>query len=287
MKLTVTFNDGKKVSAFVSDYALEKMIAQIMEECCYDDESEIDDWDYISTAISEHTYLCIFDKEYDLSDIKSYEVNHKAKETKAQKQKRIMSYLAIYNDALAYAEDFFRYDMLRAFPMQRDGFSMNSTILPITFITDGWEGGNINGLFSVLGHQAVIHVLLQESELTEELKQEIRHEIIHYTLWLAGLPHDDDSAEFWAVAVAYDAMPYDIPSGKAKEYFDAFIKFYRETLEPYDDPFNFIKPLYLADAVRGISSSNTVEEYVGHLAEIANQMNAKNNDLDEDPDEID
>ena len=272
MKLTVIFEDGKKVSAFVVDSALKRLVDQIMDELGYDDESEIDDWDYISTAISEHEYLRIFDKPYDLDKIKSYEVNHKAKETKAQKQKRIMSYLSIYNDALAYAEEFFRYDMRRVFLQQKDGFAVSDSILPITFITDGWTGGNVNGLFSVHGSQAAIYVLLQESELTEGLKAEIRHEIIHYSLWLAGLPFDDDCAEFWAVATAFDATPYAIPSGKQHDYFQAFVKFFRETWEPWDDQYYAFKPIKLYDAVSHMSECKTAKSYESYLKKLAKQI---------------
>lgn len=272
MKLTVTFEDGKKVSAFVTDTALNMLVDQIMEEACYDDASEIDDWDYISTAISEHEYLRIFDKPYDLDKVKSYEVNHKAKETKAQKQKRIMSYLAIYNEALEYAEEFFDFSMRRIFMRQQDGYSINSGILPITFITDGWTGGKVNGMFSVHGNQAAIHVLLQESELTESLKAEIRHEIIHYTLWLAGLPFDDDCAEFWAVATAFNATPYAIPSGKQHDYFREFVKFYRETWEPWDDPYYAFKYIKLADAVYKMSECKTAKSYGTYLKKLAKQI---------------
>jgi len=38
-----------------------------------------------------------------------------------RKQKRILSYLTIYNDALKYAEEFFHYEMIRAFVIQKDG----------------------------------------------------------------------------------------------------------------------------------------------------------------------
>ena len=188
-------------------------------------------------------------------------INPKSKETKAQKQKHIISYLTIYNDALKYAEEFFHYEMIRAFVMQKDGHDMSASILSIQFVTEDWDGGEVNGKFSVLGHQVIIQVLLQESELTEELKSEIRHEIIHYVLWLAGLPFDDYSVEFWAMATVYDAMPYEILAGKTKEYFDVFIRFYREHIESMEVPWNCEKPITIANAVRGISVSETVEAY--------------------------
>ena len=51
MKLTVTFKDGEKVSAYVSDDVRGMLVDQIMDESSYDDTSEIDDRDYIDYAI--------------------------------------------------------------------------------------------------------------------------------------------------------------------------------------------------------------------------------------------
>ena len=269
MKLTVRFKDGKKDSAYVSGETLKRLKNGILDENGYDDESEIDDWDYVSYAISEHEYLRIFDREYKVDDIESFEVNRKANETKAQKVKREMSYLSIYNEALTYAEDFFRYNMVRVFPQQKDGHATSPDILPITFITDDRYEDSVNGMTSVLGKQAIIRVRLQENELTKKLKSEIRHEIIHYTLWLAGLPNDDDSAEFWALAAAYDAMPYDIPEGKTKEYFDVFIRFFRSVLEPWEDL--FVKPLFIGKAIASIQKYKTVNGYDNYLKKLAEE----------------
>lgn len=43
------------------------------------------------------------------------------------------------------------------------------------------------------------------SILNKNFKQIIRHEIIHYYLWLVNLPFDDNSLEFWCMCYAFDA----------------------------------------------------------------------------------
>lgn len=133
MKLTITLSNGMTVSAFVDKEKKKLLVEQIMEENCYEDKSEIEDWDYINTALIEHDYLRIFDKPYNKDGIESYDVNHKARETKAQKQKRILSYLTIYNDALKYAEEFFHYEMIRAFVIQKDGRDIQLKSSPRNF----------------------------------------------------------------------------------------------------------------------------------------------------------
>lgn len=49
---------------------------------------------------------------------------------------------------------------------------------------------------------------MKRAYLTKAIKTAIRHEIIHYHLILQGLPHEDDSALFWAYCYIYDGHAY-------------------------------------------------------------------------------
>ena len=67
MKITINLTNGKSVSAFVDEETVEYLNENIMEESCYDDESEITDYDYVDSALMLSNLECvyIFDKEID------------------------------------------------------------------------------------------------------------------------------------------------------------------------------------------------------------------------------
>lgn len=50
------------------------------------------------------------------------------------------------------------------------------------------------------------------------IKQDIRHEMLHYTLWLHNLPHNDDSPEFHAMCKIYKAGAYKKVPKEKQEY---------------------------------------------------------------------
>ena len=103
MKLTITLKDGTTDFAYVSDDIRNMLVGQIMDESSYDDTSEIDDRDYIDYAIMMNDELRIFKKKYNSDDVIEYEVDHDAQESEEERKNRLLSYLAVYPDALAYA----------------------------------------------------------------------------------------------------------------------------------------------------------------------------------------
>ena len=274
MKLTITLKDGTTDFAYVSDDIRNMLVGQIMDESCYDDTSEIDDRDYIDYAIMMNDELRIFKKKYNSDDVMEYEVDHDAQESEEERKNRLLSYLAVYPDALAYAEGFFSFVARSVFEMQADGkHAINGNVLPITFITDGWVGGRLNGRFSVHGSQAVIHVLLQDVELSEKLKEEIRHEICHYILWLTGLPHDDATPEFWALSTVFKGGPYELMKASDAKYFKAFAEFYHGTVESLMEDCPWIVNPYIGSAIAGMKKCKTLKAYQESLAEIKQNIN--------------
>ena len=76
----------------------------------------------------------------------------------------------------------------------------------------------------VNGHkQAVIRIGIDvtRNTLSAKQKQTIRHEIIHYALWLMDMPNEDDSLLFWCMCYIYGGGAYKILSENEKgEIFD-------------------------------------------------------------------
>ena len=117
---------------------------------------------------------------------------------------------------------------------------MHDKILPLFFYDKGydkkWEqatGEKINrlGQFNANGVQAHIEIPLdgKTANLTPTNKRTIRHEIIHYALWAAGLPFKDDDTEFWCLCHAFDAGAYEIPTDEDKiKYIQLFCRIYDE-----------------------------------------------------------
>ena len=79
------------------------------------------------------------------------------------------------------------------------------------------------GFVSVGKKQAYIRIGIDTSNsiLNKRLKRTIRHEIIHYYLWVLGLPYMDNSLEFWCLCHVYDAGAYEkLNCGNEKYYYN-------------------------------------------------------------------
>ena len=274
MKLTIKLKDGSQETAYLSDDTLKFLQNTIMDECDCEDIDSIDDWDYVDYAIMMNDELRIFKKKYNSEDVTSYEVDLDAQESEEEHKNRLLSYLAVYPDALSYAEHFFSFAAKSVFEMQKDNeHAISGKILPIVFITDGWVGGRLNGQFSLHGNQAAIYVLLQDVELSEKLKEEIRHEICHYILWLAGLPHGDATPEFWALSTVFKGGPYELMKASDAKYFKAFAEFYHGTVESLMEDCPWIVNPYIGSAIAGMKKCKTLKAYQESLAEIKQNIN--------------
>lgn len=53
-----------------------------------------------------------------------------------------------------------------------------------------------------------IHIFNIIKEKPAELKTTVRHECLHFLLYEAGLPYDDEADLFLALAIYYNARPY-------------------------------------------------------------------------------
>lgn len=115
-----------------------------------------------------------------------------------------------YKEYLEYAKKF-------ADKVQKKHFSIfgvvQTEILPIIFHTD-YETDKehkINyrtqGNLKICGKQTVMNIYCCLSDF-EEVKKFIRHEVLHYMLYIAGFQYKDDSAIFHYFCNKYDAHAY-------------------------------------------------------------------------------
>lgn len=114
------------------------------------------------------------------------------------------------------------------------------TNLPIVFksnleiIYTGLHGaGYIQGQFyksTFTDKQSAIYIVLpvrsKMSYLHKSLKSTIRHELIHYYLFLHDLPYKDNEGLFWAYNYIFDAEAYDPMSESDSVKYNRFIEIY-------------------------------------------------------------
>ena len=122
-----------------------------------------------------------------------------------------------YNDYLQYAKDFaeklkkdFTYTMNETETLM---LSVDSENLPIVFHTDYRKDTDfksdtlVTGDMKAIGNQSVINIYCCMDK-EEEIKQRLRHELIHYCLYINETTYSDDSAIFHVLCQIYDAYAY-------------------------------------------------------------------------------
>lgn len=126
-------------------------------------------------------------------------------------------------------------------------FEMNDKVLPIQCfnemetILEAVEQGKINKAAGVINSfknkQAVIRIGINgdSDRLSASLKRTIRHEIIHYFLWLMDMPHADDDLEFWCLCYAFDGGAYEPLDEDDIEMYQTFKKSYDSEIKKLQD----------------------------------------------------
>lgn len=114
-----------------------------------------------------------------------------------------------YEEYLKYAKEFAREVKEKYFLL----FGLVQTdILPIIFHTDyNYRNGEIDyntqGNLQVIEKQNVINVFCC-MENADETRRTIRHEVLHYMLYIAGMKYQDDMAIFHYLCKEFDAHAY-------------------------------------------------------------------------------
>ena len=270
MKITLNLTNGQTVSAFVDEETVEYLSEILVEESCYDDESEITDYDYAEYAVlmSSDGFVKIFSEEIDFdNDVESFEVDRDAMETEEEKEARFASYRAILQDAMKYTLDFFHGSISKVFENKRD---VDADFLPISFTTEDLRCRTLPR-FTFYGDKPAIYVNLQETFLSDELKENIRHAVIQYVLWRAGLLFLCTSAEFACMGCVYGVLPYKLVYDERLDYYKAFQVFYNK-LKAWNDCDS--KQHIIGQAISAIHTSESVGEYQNVLKDLANKANS-------------
>ena len=92
--------------------------------------------------------------------------------------------------------------------------SVDYNMMPIVYYSNYREDHDnkskeyIGGDFQANKKQSIIHIYNTWDENKDNVKQRIRHEMLHYLLWCVGLPCGDDTAMFHYFCHQYDAKAY-------------------------------------------------------------------------------
>jgi|GEM_PF-2543199 len=91
---------------------------------------------------------------------------------------------------------------------------VNPDMIPVVFYDSYRKDHDYNsrkaigGDFAIRRKQSIIRIYSSWDNDMKEVKQRIRHEIIHYLLWCVGLDYGDESAVFHYLCNLYDARAY-------------------------------------------------------------------------------
>lgn len=131
-----------------------------------------------------------------------------------------------YSDIMEYAKRFA--EQIKA---EHDFFKViNPEILPIVmhwdYRNDHQWGGNTftGGDFQTCGKQSVMNIYCSMDADTKDIKQRIRHEILHYCLFMVGLKNGDEEAIFHYLCGLYDARAYKEMTEGEQDLYDKLLK---------------------------------------------------------------
>lgn len=175
-----------------------------------------------------------------------------------------------------YANDFFK-ELVPFFDIIR--MSMNDDVLPLYCFNEDEEilravksGKNsyVAGGMIEFKKQAVIRIGLdcRSDKLTAALKRTIRHEIIHYCLWVMERKHYDNDLAFVCYCYVFDGGAYESLSDNDKEKFLLF----KELYDKYILDLSYREKAYCLDNIikRLENSEYNYEEYEKYVKEQKN-----------------
>lgn len=118
--------------------------------------------------------------------------------------------------------------------------------------------------------QAYIRIGIDTSNsiLNKRLKRTIRHEIIHYYLWVLGLPYMDDSLEFWCLCHVYDAGAYEKLNYDNEKYYNIFVNVFDTYVA--DLPWN-MKHILTGQMIARISNT-PIDKYEDFVIDMVNKI---------------
>ena len=194
-------------------------------------------------------------------------------------EKEMCNYFIKEQKIMEYAQDFFK-DICACSIITNTCFFVRDTVLPLSCynqmdeylyaVEHELDYAIQGGFVSACKKQAYIRIGIDttSSILTKRLKQTIRHEIIHYYLWVLDLPHDDDSLEFWCMCYIYEAGAYQELSPEDQEYYELFTRIYDTYVA--DLQWN-VKHLLIGQMVTNIQKM-TIDKYEDSIIKTVNDL---------------
>ena len=198
-----------------------------------------------------------------------------------------------YDDYLQYAKEFaeqlkkdFTYTMDETETLM---LSVDSENLPILFHTEYCKDTDfksdtlVTGDMQVIGNQSVINIYCCMDK-EEKIKQRLRHELIHYCLFINETKYSDDVAIFHVLCQIYDAHAYKKMPDEEQILYDKFnIAFdnlnalkEKQKLDDNSTAYRNMKILLLFAV--GYNPRNLVnEELLNMCTEILNRMSKERN----------
>ena len=188
-------------------------------------------------------------------------------------EKDMVNYFIREQKAMEYGREFFK-DLCRI-----DIKTLEDKIVPLSFYNemdeilyslDTGDNGVTTGGFCFAGNkQAYIRIGIdtQNSILNKKFKQIIRHEIIHYYLWLADLPFGDDDLIFWCLCHVYDAGAYEELDYEDEEYYSLFVELFDSYVA--DLELN-VKNIVVGQMIAGINTT-PIDKYKDFVIDMVNQ----------------
>lgn len=156
-------------------------------------------------------------------------------------------------------------------------------ILPITCYYDledtinavktGEDEASFGHLWTYGNKQSILKIGINgdSNKLTATLKQNIRHEIIHYFLYLLNIPYDDNSLPFWCICYLYDAGAYDKLKGLQDDLYQFFVTMCQEIdTQITDNSLNSIKVSLAINLHRALTDNN---DYNKIIEIVTNEVN--------------
>ena len=194
-------------------------------------------------------------------------------------QEEMCNYFIMEQKAMKYGIEIFK-DICGSFISTNTCIMVNDKIVPLSFfnIMDEYLYSVENDLdYAVQGgfvcagkKQAYIRIGIDASNsiFNEKLKRTIRHEIIHYYLWVLGLPYMDDSLEFWCLCHVYDAGAYEELNYDDEEYYNLFVDLFDTYIA--DLQWN-VKHILTGQMIAGISNT-PIDKYGDFVIDMVNNI---------------
>lgn len=146
--------------------------------------------------------------------------------------------------------------------------TINKNILPIEFHYFSSEEEGTGGELIFCNNQHIINIYGTGFRSIEELKKTIRHEIIHYCLYISKYKYDDDTAVFHVLCKLCDARAYKpMPPEEEKlynQFWDRYEK-WNDVSKEFEKK-GFTKENYIMALLLLISGNNEMIQKVGGQA---------------------